>query len=922
MKTLFLNRNLIVSIFVVMLLTYSIQGISYGQEKAPTVTPGETNTSLVASFRITLDAGVDENAYQIQVRRKTSQGAWISKCVVITHGIRHQTTDDHDVFASAIYISGVLFVSGDWSDNTFNIRAIFTELEPGTTYEARYRDTNLTECVQNPPDPDLWSDIGEGATHLITPPRVDFVDANLAKGIRNTLELDTTGEHIDLLKIPQASLAKLTTLSLKNKEIANLTGLQQATQLTELYLSDNQISDITPLAQLTQLTLLNLWNNLIEDTSLLKQLLRENPKLNISTDMPIVVTEPGGSTDLYFANDASIQRVSFDGTYRQNIVIGLTVPRGITLDVAGGKIYWTNAEWTSQIQRANLDGSTVETILHDEELNYPKDIAVDVVGGKIYWTNVGDRAKDGSIQRANLDGTNVQNVVTGLDHYAIGGIAVDAAGGKVYWTNAGSSGDPDKIQRANLDGTNIEDIIVARLENPAGIVLDVASGKIYWTAGDKIQQANFNGTNVQDIVTGLENPDGIALDVASGKIYWTERKQVDDSLSSWSEDGYTHKIQRANLDGTNVQNIISGLTALRSIALNSSSTLTNQLELTPTPSKSTIVQIHPVSVASPAIGQQLELSLNITGGETVAGYQATVQFDTTALRYTSSANGDYLPAGAFFVEPKVEGNLVKLNAASLAGESNGDGTLATLTFEVIAVKASTLALSNVLLTDSAGKTSVPQLENAEITEPTGLKEDVNGDGQINIADLVLVASNLGKTGQNTADVNGDGTVNIADLVLVAGALGNSAAAPSLNPQLQSILTTADVERWLSQAQRLDLTDTTSQRGILFLQQLLTALTPRETALLPNYPNPFNPETWIPYHLAKDADVALHIYAVNGTLVRTLTLGHQAAGLYQNRSRAAYWDGRNAFGEPVASGVYFYTLTAGDFSATRKMLIRK
>ena len=102
----------------------------------------------------------------------------------------------------------------------------------------------------------------------------------------------------------------------------------------------------------------------------------------------------------------------------------------------------------------------------------------------------------------------------------------------------------------------------------------------------------------------------------------------------------------------------------------------------------------------------------------------------------------------------------------------------------------------------------------------------------------------------------------------------------------------------------------------------TVIIPIEAALLPNYPNPFNPETWIPYQLAKPADVTVHIYAVNGTLVRTLFLGHQVPGSYQNRSRAAYWDGRNAVGELVASGVYFYTLTAGDFTATRKMLIRK
>ena len=98
--------------------------------------------------------------------------------------------------------------------------------------------------------------------------------------------------------------------------------------------------------------------------------------------------------------------------------------------------------------------------------------------------------------------------------------------------------------------------------------------------------------------------------------------------------------------------------------------------------------------------------------------------------------------------------------------------------------------------------------------------------------------------------------------------------------------------------------------------------PTETTLLPNYPNPFNPETWIPYQLSSPSDVTVRIYAINGNLVRRLALGHQAAGMYHGRSRAAYWDGTNELGEAVASGVYFYTLTAGDFTATRKMLIRK
>ena len=206
--------------------------------------------------------------------------------------------------------------------------------------------------------------------------------------------------------------------------------------------------------------------------------------------------------------------------------------------------------------------------------------------------------------------------------------------------------------------------------------------------------------------------------------------------------------------------------------------------------------------------------------------------------------------------------------------------------------------------------------------PQKTVEDVNSDGIVNILDLVSVSANFGKTGENIADVNGDGIVNIVDLVKVAGAMGAGAAAPSALPPILEGLTAADVRHWLTQAQHLDLTDATSQRGILMLQHLLTALIPKETSLLPNYPNPFNPETWIPYQLADPGEVMLTIYAVDGRLVRTLALGHQPVGVYESRSRAAYWDGRNQLGEPVASGVYFYTITAGDFTATRKMLIRK
>ena len=107
-----------------------------------------------------------------------------------------------------------------------------------------------------------------------------------------------------------------------------------------------------------------------------------------------------------------------------------------------------------------------------------------------------------------------------------------------------------------------------------------------------------------------------------------------------------------------------------------------------------------------------------------------------------------------------------------------------------------------------------------------------------------------------------------------------------------------------------------------LEDLIAYEIPAETELLRNYPNPFNPETWIPYHLSEDADVNLTIYDINGEVVRDIDVGHQNAAKYDSRAKAIYWDGRNRFGEQVASGIYFYHLDAGDFSGTRKMVILK
>ena len=197
--------------------------------------------------------------------------------------------------------------------------------------------------------------------------------------------------------------------------------------------------------------------------------------------------------------------------------------------------------------------------------------------------------------------------------------------------------------------------------------------------------------------------------------------------------------------------------------------------------------------------------------------------------------------------------------------------------------------------------------------------DVNSDGQVNILDLVHVANNFGKA---SPDPNGDGVVNVLDLVFVAGMFGTTAAAPSAHLRALETLTAVEVRQWLTDARSLEVSDPIMKRGIIVLEQLLVSLTPKETELLSNYPNPFNPETWIPYRLAEDAFVTLTIYDRSGRLVRRFDVGHQIASAYENRSKAIYWDGKNELGERVASGMYFYHLSAGDYSATRRMLVIK
>ena len=646
------------------------------------------------------------------------------------------------------------------------------------------------------------------------------------------------------------------------------------------------------------------------------------------------------------------------GAEVENLAPSVRKATGLTLDVVNDKLYWTEKTHRSgKIRSANLDGTNVRLV--KDLTSVPLDITLDAANGKLYLTNAW-----GKVQRLNVDGSRFQpNLITDLETPM--NIIVDGANEKLYWTEQ-TGKRSGRIRSANLDGTNVRLVRDFKTSLPLDMTLDAADGKFYLTnAWGKVQRMNLDGSGFQpNFITGLDKRMNIAVDTAGRKLYLT------------SSDG---KISRLDVDGmegdNHVEEVITGLGNPGRLVLG---VTVDQMAATPAPGPAEVLKLSAAQIAH--IGEQITFNLNIVGGEAVASYQITVQFDETALRYVSSANGDYLPAGAFFLPPTVDGNRVTLGADAVTGESNGDGTLATLTFEVIAVKASTLTLSEVILANSAGEyndnfddlqlvldnpgrnpydingdgtvndTDASLVSEAISNGSTDAKYDVNDDGKVNFDDLQLVLDNRDR---NPYDINGDGTVDDEDASLLTEAISNGSTdakydvnddgkvnfddlqlvldnrapgateAPPIVGNLK--LNAAQMARIEAQIDLLLATGDRSPaaiRTLIYLQQLLTTARPEETRLLTNYPNPFNPETWLPYQLSTGSDVRITIYDMSGKVVRRLVLGYQSAGYYTSRSRAAYWDGRNAQGESVASGLYFYTFTAGDFTATRKMLIVK
>ena len=289
------------------------------------------------------------------------------------------------------------------------------------------------------------------------------------------------------------------------------------------------------------------------------------------------------------------------------LILVSTLISGFTFSASTGKIYFSDSNNSgnavAKVLRANLDGSDVKLLVTPPSLN-PRYIALDIAGGKVYWTDIG------SIRRANLDGSNVENsLVHGLPGPS--GIALNLMAGKIYWT----AGVTNKIQRSNLDGSNIEDIVTG-LGDPRGLAININAGKIYWTdtLTDKIQRANLDGSELEDLVSGQSFPQGIALDVPRGRMYWAQGNWIwsakldgtdanpefqfsgaigialdlKDRKIYWTNNN-DNKIQRANFDGTLIEDLVtSGLDTPWGIALQIPTAIKVTIDLKPGNRKNTI----------------------------------------------------------------------------------------------------------------------------------------------------------------------------------------------------------------------------------------------------------------------------------------------------------------------------------------------
>ncbi len=723
----------------------------------------------------------------------------------------------------------------------------------------------------------------------------------------NLERLEIRGNQISDLS-PINGLTKLQHLDISSNEISDLSPLAGLKNLVHVKVSHNDISDLSPLARLPNLNRFDSWGNPLSDLSPLVGL----EVIDICGGEPDISTLEGTRNlkELY---------LNFSGISDVSPLAKLT---GLTrLRLTGNRISdisplakLTNLEWLELSANEISDVSPLAQLKQLTWLHVGDNMISDFspLDGlredvKIIWHQNPGFPQGGP----KIEGPWLWVLLPGINFNPKGRIdyLAEASGGAVtelkVSTHGAIEGNPvgnnvwysDKITPI---GHTIEDVIKTR---------PIPNGTIY---GCIVLYA----PQQQEVTLFVGNDGG-------GKV-WLNGTLVHEKEGTAGSD-YQHFFPVTLKEGANVLLVVTGTYGNGFWGFNP------EAEYTVLNPRVGYAFSQPIIDA----GDTFTLEIKAEDIHNLAGWQFDMAYDSTVLEAVEVNEGDFLKTGGettFFQRGTIEnraGKIKGLSAARLGEDGvSGTGILLSVTFTAKSAGQTQLKLDNFQLAAITGKPIDAGPQEVVITvggvQAAG---DVNRDGQVSILDMVLVARHFGKTvpANSDVDLNGDGIVNILDLILVLQHMGGTtvSAAPSiLTADGVSELDPAVIQAWIGQAHVEDDGSIAFQQGIANLQRLLALLIPEETLLLANYPNPFNPETWIPYHLANPSNVRITIYNTHGSIVRRLDLGYQREGYYTSQSRAAYWDGRNAVGERVASGVYFYQLQADHLSLLRKMLIVK
>ena len=766
----------------------------------------------------------------------------------------------------------------------------------------------------------------------------------------------------ELGKSPNAPITvedmkRLTHLTAVGREIRDLTGLQFATSLSSLRLGHwgkvgNQVSDLAPIAGLTELRHLILNDNLISDLSPIAGL----------TNLESLVLELNDVSDLSpIAGLINLEHIDFNANDVSDLspiarLVNLRRIRtwGNPFSDLSPLAGLTKLEWLdicgARLQDASLEPLTGLTGL--KEL-YLADNGI---------SDISPIARLTGLERLNIHHNHISNISPlagltnlkwlGVDHNNISDFSpLDRlrANTKIDWQhNPGFPKGGPKIEGpclwAFLPDVRLDSGVDLLAEASGGAVTEVGVSTHGATLGKPVGNDEWisdklpptGGNNLDDMLKRAI-PDGVIYGTLTlyspreqettmyvggehGLKVWLNGALIHQDFRRLGNDDYSNFFPVTLRQGRNVL-LVAVVTRFRSDDNNAFFGFDPGTEYAVATGVGYAFSHTPVHV-----GDTFTFDVRAESVSDLAGWQFDIAFDPAILEAIDLSEGDFLKTdgGATFFQSghidNAAGKITELKSALLSDRGvNGSGTILQVRVKAKSDGETSLALQNFLFGSFTGENIPAGPHEIYITvEERLLIGDVNRDGVVNILDLILVARQLGKSvpPDSPVDINGDGVVNIFDLTLVAQGIGGAAAPPAHGLESKTI------ETWIAEARLADDGSIAFRQGIANLQDLLALLIPEETALLANYPNPFNPETWIPYQLAVPAEVMLTIYDLNGGAVRHLEIGHQQAGLYQSRIRAAYWDGRNQYGESVASGLYFYTLRAGEFTATRKMLIRK